>query len=128
MSKQVFVQSVEKFFVANAATIAPEAKLYFEQTFKTKRVNPKDAAKADALKSAIVEVVRASKVALNRNEIADTINNEAMVAEEFILNIKGDVAYGSVTAFANQLVEAGTLTKSTVKNGKSKSTVYSVVQ
>jgi hypothetical protein len=125
MSKQVFVDTVESLFVSNPAVVTPEVRLYFDKQFKVKRVNPKDLAKADAIKAAIVEVVTASSTPVTREDIANAINDAGTLPEEFLQNDKGTgLAFGSITAYANQLVADGAIQKDTVKVGKSRKTVY----
>jgi hypothetical protein len=65
---------------------------------------------------------------MDRTEIANIIYDAGEFPEEYLLNDKGTVAYNSITAYANQMVTAGILSKQEVKNGKFKRMVYAIAQ
>jgi tetrahydromethanopterin S-methyltransferase subunit A len=126
MSKVKFIEVVEQLFASNA--VDSEAVAYFEKTIKAKRVNAKDVEKANVIKQAIESVLAKSGKAMDRTEIANIIYDAGEFPEEYLLNDKGTVAYNSITAYANQMVTAGILSKQEVKNGKFKRMVYAIAQ
>lgn len=126
MSKVKFIEAVEQLFASNA--VDSEAVAYFEKTIKAKRVNAKDVEKANVIKQAIESVLTKSGKAMDRTEIANIIYDAGEFPEEYLLNDKGTVAYNSITAYANQMVTAGILSKQEVKNGKFKRMVYAIAQ
>ncbi len=63
---------------------------------------------------------------MDRTEIANTLYDAGEFPEEYLVNEKGTVAYNSISAYANQLVTAGTLVKQEVKVGKFKRIVYGI--
>jgi tetrahydromethanopterin S-methyltransferase subunit A len=126
MSKVKFIEVVEQLFASNA--VDSEAVAYFEKTIKAKRVNAKDVEKANVIKQAIESVLARSGKAMDRTEIANIIYDAGEFPEEYLLNDKGTVAYNSITAYANQMVTAGILSKQEVKNGKFKRMVYAIAQ
>lgn len=126
MSKVKFIEVVEQLFASNA--VDSEAIAYFEKTIKAKRVNAKDVEKANVIKQAIESVLARSGKAMDRTEIANIIYDAGEFPEEYLLNDKGTVAYNSITAYANQMVTAGILSKQEVKNGKFKRMVYAIAQ
>ena len=126
MSKVKFIEAVEQLFASNA--VDSEAVAYFEKTIKAKRVNAKDVEKANVIKQAIESVLARSGKAMDRTEIANIIYDAGEFPEEYLLNDKGTVAYNSITAYANQMVTAGILSKQEVKNGKFKRMVYAIAQ
>jgi len=126
MSKVKFIEAVEQLFASNA--VDSEAVAYFEKTIKAKRVNAKDVEKANVIKQAIESVLTRSGKAMDRTEIANIIYDAGEFPEEYLLNDKGTVAYNSITAYANQMVTAGILSKQEVKNGKFKRMVYAIAQ
>ena len=126
MSKVKFIEVVEQLFASNA--VDSEAVAYFEKTIKAKRVNAKDVEKANVIKQAIESVLTRSGKAMDRTEIANIIYDAGEFPEEYLLNDKGTVAYNSITAYANQMVTAGILSKQEVKNGKFKRMVYAIAQ
>ena len=124
MSKAKFIEVVESLFQVHP--VDAEAVAYFEKTVKAKRVNTKDIEKAKVIKEAIEKILRKSLLAMDRTEIANTLYDAAEFPEEYLVNDKGTIAYNSITAYANQLVTAGILSKQEVKNGKFKRIVYKV--
>jgi hypothetical protein len=121
MSRKTFVEVVERLFAENSVdALAIE---YFGKTYLTPRTNSKDVERAQAIKAAILNVLVGSGGALDRYEIGD---KAAVELGGLLLNEKGTVAYNSVTAHANQLVESGVLRKQEVKVGKAKRVKYSV--
>jgi len=118
MSRAQFVQEVEKM------ELSPEAKAYFAKSFKAPRVNKKEQEKAQAMKDAILAVLGQSDDALDRETIANAINDAANLPEEYLVNDKGDLAVNSITAYANQLVAEGSVVKVQVKVGKAKRVHY----
>ena len=124
MSKAKFVEVVNSLFQLHPVDV--EAVEYFEKVIKAKRVNSKDVEKAKTVKSAILELLVNSGKALDRVQIGDALYDAGEFSEDFLLNDKGTVAYNSITAYANQLVNEGSLKKAEVKAGKLKRVVYSV--
>lgn len=125
MSKQLFIQTVENLFATN--DISQEVREYFEKTVKSKKVNKKEVEKATTLKDAILNFLTENgNKAFDRMEIGKALYDSAQFQEEFLLNEKGEVAYNSITAFANQLVNDGKVQKQEVKVGKVKKVKYLV--
>lgn len=124
-NKQVFIQEVE----ALKAQLTAEAAEYFETVVKARKVNKKEQEKAQVVRAAILaflEANRGNERMYDRVEIGDALYNAAEFDEEFLLNDKGTVAYNSITAFANQLVNDGLVQKFEVKVGKSTKVKYAV--
>lgn len=119
MSKQLFIQEVEKF----QGQLSEGAREYFQKTLKAKKVNKKEVEKATAMKSAIVSVLSNGKT-LNRVEIMALIEKQDLVSPEYLYNDKDELSYNSITAFANQLVAEGNLFKQEVREGKAKVIKY----
>ena len=125
MSKQLFIQTVENLFATNE--IPAEAMDYFNKTVKSKKVNKKEVEKATVLKDAILKFLTDNQGKMfDRIEIGDALYNAGEFDEEFLLNEKGTVAYNSITAFANQLVDSKQITKDEIKVGKVKKIKYRV--
>jgi hypothetical protein len=120
MSRAQFVQEVEKM------ELSAEAKAYFAKSFKAPRVNKKEQEKAQAMKDAILAVLRESAEVLDRETIANAINDSATLPEEYLVNDKGGLAVNSITAYANQLVAEGSVKKILMKVGKAKRVHYVV--
>ena len=123
MSKAKFIEVVEGLFQIHP--VDAEVVAYFEKTIKAKRVNSKDVEKAQTIKKAILELLTKEAKPMDRTQIGNAIYDAGEFNEEFLLNEKGEVAYNSITAFANQLVNEGSLKKDEVKSGKVKRVVYS---
>jgi hypothetical protein len=123
MSKATFISTVESLFATNE--VSPEVVSYFETTVKAKKVNKKEVAKANVLKTAILELLQANTgTALDRNEIGQKLFDNADIDEQYLLNDKDQIAFNSITAFANQLVASGEISKFEVKVGKTKRVKY----
>jgi hypothetical protein len=124
MSKSSFISTVENLFSTNA--VSQEVRLYFETTVKAKKVNKKEVAKANTLKSAILDFLVANAgTAFDRTEIGNALWDNPEIDEKMLENSKQDgIAYNSITAFANQLVTNGDIVKFEVKVGKSKKVKY----
>jgi hypothetical protein len=124
MSKSSFISTVENLFSTNA--VSQEVRLYFETTVKAKKVNKKEVAKANTLKSAILDFLVANAgTAFDRTEIGNALWDNPEIDEKILENSKQDgIAYNSITAFANQLVANGDIVKFEVKVGKSKKVKY----
>lgn len=123
MSKAKFIEVVESLFQIHP--VDAEVVAYFEKTIKAKRVNSKDVEKAQTIKKAILELLTKEAKPMDRTQIGNAIYDAGEFNEEFLLNEKGEVAYNSITAYANQLVSEGSLKKDEVKSGKVKRVVYS---
>jgi hypothetical protein len=124
MSKVKFIEVVESLFQVHP--VDAEAVAYFEKTVKAKRVNAKDVEKAKVVKQAIVDLLAKAGKSMDRTEIGNALYDAGDFPEDYIVNDKGTVAFNSITAYANQLVTAGSLVKQEVKVGKFKRIVYSV--
>jgi len=124
MSKAKFIEVVESLFQVHP--VDAEAVAYFEKTVKAKRVNAKDIEKAKVVKEAITALLEKTGKNMDRTEIANTLYDAGEFPEEYLVNEKGTVAYNSISAYANQLVTAGTLVKQEVKVGKFKRIVYGI--
>ena len=61
---------------------------------------------------------------MDRTEIGNALYDAGEFAEEYLVNEKGTVAYNSITAYANQLVNEGCLKKDEIRVGKVKRIVY----
>jgi hypothetical protein len=123
MSKATFISTVESLFATNE--VSPEVVSYFETTVKAKKVNKKEVAKANVLKTAILELLQVNTgTALDRNEIGQKLFDNADIDEQYLLNDKDQIAFNSITAFANQLVASGEINKFEVKVGKAKKVKY----
>jgi len=124
MSKAKFIEVVESLFQVHP--VDTEAVAYFEKTVKAKRVNVKDIEKAKVVKEAITALLEKTGKNMDRTEIANTLYDAGEFPEDYLVNEKGTVAYNSISAYANQLVTAGTLVKQEVKVGKFKRIVYGI--
>lgn len=126
MSKAKFVEVVGSLFQLHP--VDAEAMEYFEKVVKAKRVNSKDVEKSKVIKEAILKFLREHKnTGFDRVQIGNALYDGGEFPEEFLLNEKGEVAYNSITAYANQLVNEGSAFKDEVKVGKAKRVQYSVV-
>ena len=122
-NKQVFIQEVEGF----VGQLSAEAASYFNEVVKAKKVNKKELEKATVMRGAILAFLEANRgTQFDRVEIGDALFDAGEFDEEYLLNEKGTVAYNSITAYANQLVNDGLVVKSEVKVGKSTKVKYSV--
>lgn len=122
-NKQIFINEVEGL----KAGLSAEARDYFETVIKAKKVNKKEVEKSQVVKNAILKFLQdnAGKM-FDRVEIGDSLYNNADIDENFLLNEKNEIAYNSITAFANQLVTDGKAKKQSVKVGKTEKIKYSV--
>ena len=124
MSKKLFMDAVEKLFAQN--DVAEEVKEYFNNTLKAKRVNKSEVERTKIVKNAIYKFLEQNpNFAYDRVQIGNSLYNEADFPEEYLVNEKGTVAYNSITAYANQLVNEQVIVKNSVKEGKSTKIVYS---
>jgi hypothetical protein len=126
MSKKLFLDAVEKLFAQNV--VAEEVKEYFNNTLKAKRINKTEVERTKIVKNAIYKFLEQNpNIAYDRVEIGSTLYNEAEFPEEYLVNEKGTIAYNSITAYANQLVNEEKIVKNSVKAGKSTKIVYSLL-
>ena len=122
-NKQVFINEIE----ALKSALSADAISYFESVIKAKKVNKKEAEKATVVRKAILEFLQANAgKSFDRVEIGKALFDNADIEEGFLLNDKNEIAYNSITAFANQLVGDGLASKQAVKVGKSEKIKYSV--
>ena len=120
-NKQIFISEIEKF----KSQLSETSQTYFEQVVKAKKVNRKEKEKSEIVKSEILKFLQANKNKMfSRDEIAKSLFDNADIDEQYLLNDKNEIAYNSITAFANQLAELGTISKMEVKQGKSKKVKY----
>lgn len=122
-NKQQFIQEVETL----KGQLSSDALAYFESVIKAKKVNKKEQEKAQVMRQAILDFLKenAGKM-FDRVEIGNALYAKAEFEEEFLLNEKGEIAFNSITAFANQLAGDGLVSKQEVKIGKSTKIKYSV--
>lgn len=122
-NKQQFIQEVE----ALKAKLSTNALDYFETVVKAKKVNKKEVEKSQVVKTAILNFLKenAGKM-FDRVEIGEALYDNDEIDENFLLNEKNEIAYNSITAFANQLVADGKAKKQSVKVGKAEKIKYSV--
>ena len=123
MSKAKFIAVVESLFQIHP--VDADVREYFEKTIKAKRVNSKDVEKAKTIKTAILNLLQTTQKPMDRTQIGKALYDAGEFNEEFLLNEKGEIAYNSITAYANQLVAENVINKDEVKNGKVKRVVYS---
>jgi len=120
-NKQVFISEIENL----KSQLSENAQNYFEQVVKAKKVNRKEKEKSEILKSEILKFLQENKNKMfSRDEIAKSLFDNADIDEQYLLNDKNEIAYNSITAFANQLAELGTISKMEVKQGKTKKVKY----
>lgn len=121
-NKQEFIQQVE----ALKGQLSANAREYFELVIKARKVNKKEVEKSQIVKNAILTFLDANnKKWFDRTEIGDALFNNADIPENLLLNEKDQIAYNSITAFANQLFTDGKILKESVKVGKSEKVKYS---
>ena len=121
-NKQSFINEVQGI----VGQLSPEAQSYFENVIKAKKVNKKEVEKSQAVKDAILKFLQGRKGQYDRSEIAQALNDSAELPENYLINEKGGLAVNSITAYANQLVADGLVTKTEVKVGKATKVKYSV--
>jgi hypothetical protein len=120
-NKQVFISEIENL----KSQLSENAQNYFEQVVKAKKINRKEKEKSEILKSEILKFLQENKNKMfSRDEIAKSLFDNADIDEQYLLNDKNEIAYNSITAFANQLAELGTISKMEVKQGKTKKVKY----
>ena len=120
-NKQIFISEIEKF----KSQLSETSQTYFEQVVKAKKVNRKEKEKSEIVKSEILKFLQENRNKMfSRDEIAKSLFDNADIDEQYLLNDKGEIAYNSITAFANQLAELGTISKMEVKQGKTKKVKY----
>lgn len=122
-NKQIFINEVEGL----KSKLSANALDYFETVVKAKKVNKKEVEKSTVVKNAILRFLQENTGKMfDRVEIGDSLFNNADIEENFLLNEKNEIAYNSITAFANQLVTDGKAKKQEVKVGKATKIKYSV--
>jgi hypothetical protein len=120
-NKQIFISEIEKF----KSQLSETSQTYFEQVVKAKKVNRKEKEKSEIVKSEILKFLQENRNKMfSRDEIAKSLFDNVDIDEQYLLNDKGEIAYNSITAFANQLAELGTISKMEVKQGKTKKVKY----
>ncbi len=123
MSKAKFIEVLEELFKEHV--IDEQAMEYFNKTIKAKRVDKKSIEKGEVVKNAILEYLQLNTGKMfDRVEIGNALYNAAEFSEEFLLNEKGQIAFNSITAYANQLVNNGLILKGEVRVGKTKKVKY----
>ena len=122
-NKQTFINEVEIL----KGTLSENALDYFETVIKSKKVNKKEVEKSTLVKEAILRFLQANAgKSFDRTEIGEALYDEAELPETYLLNEKNQIAFNSITAFANQLVTDGKVTKQEVKVGKATKIKYMV--
>ncbi len=123
MSKAKFIEAVESLF--QIYPVDAEVLEYFNKTVKTVRINKKDVEKGETVRNAILNYMQANAGKMfDRVEIGNALYNAAEFSEEFLLNEKGQIAFNSITAYANQLETNGLILKGEVRVGKTKKVKY----
>ena len=122
-NKQIFINEVEGL----KEGLSVEARDYFETVIKAKKVNKKEVEKSTIVRNAILKFLEANAgKSFDRTEIGNALFDDADLPEAYLLNEKDQIAYNSITAFANQLVTDGKIQKQEVKVGKSTKIKYSI--
>lgn len=122
-NKQIFINEVESL----KGSLSADALSYFESVVKAKKVNKKEVEKATIVRGAILKFLQANAgKSFDRTEIGNALFDDADLPEAFLLNEKDQIAFNSITAFANQLVNDGLVQKQEVKVGKSTKVKYLV--
>jgi hypothetical protein len=122
-NKQLFISELENL----KASLSANALDYFETVIKSKKVNKKEVEKSTIVRDAILKFLKANAGKLfDRVEIGEALYDDADLPEAYLLNDKNEIAFNSITAFANQLVTDGKITKQEVKVGKSTKVKYLV--
>jgi hypothetical protein len=122
-NKQAFINEVE----AIKGSLSKEASGYFDTVIKAKKVNKKEVEKSQIVRSAILAFLQenANKW-FDRTEIGNALFDNSDIPENLLLNEKDQIAFNSITSFANQLVTDGLIKKESVKVGKSEKVKYSI--
>lgn len=111
MSKSIFLKEVERLFAQHQVDEA--AKQYLEVFKKPQPKSQSNTKRANECKDAIVGVLSSTSKALSRDEIAD--------------KLEGTLTVNSISAYANQLIEAGVVSKKTERYAKGRTqVVYSL--
>jgi len=122
-NKQTFISELENL----KASLSANALDYFETVIKSKKVNKKEVEKSTIVREAILKFLKENAGKLfDRTEIGNALFDDADLPEAYLLNDKNEIAFNSITAFANQLVTDGKITKQEVKVGKSTKVKYLV--
>lgn len=122
-NKQLFISELENL----KASLSANALDYFETVIKSKKVNKKEVEKSTIVRDAILKFLKANAgKSFDRTEIGNALFDDADLPEAYLLNDKNEIAFNSITAFANQLVTDGKVTKQEVKVGKSTKVKYLV--
>lgn len=122
-NKQQFIQEVE----ALKGNLTVDALDYFETVIKAKKTNKKEVEKATIIRNAILKFLQGNAgKSFDRTEIGNALYNDADLPENYLLNEKDQIAFNSITAFANQLAGDGKIKKQEVKVGKSTKIKYSI--
>jgi hypothetical protein len=122
-NKQTFINEVEIL----KGGLSKDALDYFETVVKAKKINKKEVEKSTVVKSAILTFLQENAgKSFDRTEIGKALFDNADIEESYLLNEKNEIAFNSITAFANQLVTDGKVIKQEVKVGKSTKIKYLV--
>jgi hypothetical protein len=122
-NKQAFINELENL----KGSLSANALDYFETVIKSKKVNKKEVEKSTLVKEAILRFLQANAgKSFDRTEIGEALYDEAELPETYLLNEKNQIAFNSITAFANQLVTDGKVNKQEVKVGKATKIKYMV--
>lgn len=122
-NKQTFINEVEGL----KASLSANALDYFETVVKAKKVNKKEVEKSTIVRNAILKfLLENAGKSFDRTEIGNALFDDADLPETYLLNEKDQIAYNSITAFANQLVTDGKVKKQEVKIGKATKVKYSI--
>ena len=79
------------------------------------------------MKNAILKFLQENAgKSFDRTDIGQALFDDADIEESYVLNEKNQIAFNSITAFANQLVTDGKVTKQEVKVGKATKIKYMV--
>jgi hypothetical protein len=124
MSRQSFTKTVERLFQENG--VAEEVLDYFVKNYKSARVSARETERAEAIRSAIVQVLQDNTELMDRNQIGQKL--DSLVDAAFMRNEKGHIAYNAITSYANQLVAEGVLQRAEVRERKAKRVKYSLAK
>jgi hypothetical protein len=122
-NKQTFINELENL----KGSLSANALDYFETVIKSKKVNKKEVEKSTVMKDAILKFLQENAgKSFDRTDIGQALFDDADIEESYLLNEKNQIAFNSITAFANQLVTDGKVTKQEVKVGKATKIKYMV--
>ena len=118
MSKQLFIETVEKLFLENKV-VNQDVIAYFStlKKAKAKAATGPASERAEAIKDGILEAIDFYGRPIDRSE----------VKEFFVTNGKIDVTVQSISSYASQLADEGKIKKGTERARKRTRTVYSEV-